>query len=163
MYRPISLGVLVVLVVFCRPAFADTLIGKVIKVADGDTITILDHTNTQHRIRLQGIDAPEKSQPFGNASRKHLASLVAGKSVTVEWGKRDRYGRIVGFVIVDGQDVNLEQLKAGMAWFYHYYQNELTPEDRKRYAQAEDKARADRLGLWQDRNPIPPWEWRRQK
>jgi len=66
------------------PAFADTLTGKVIRIADGDTITVLDHTNTQHRIRLQGIDAPEKAQAFGNASRKHLASLVAGKTVTVE-------------------------------------------------------------------------------
>ncbi len=88
-------------------AFADTLTGKVVKVADGDSITVLDSTNTQHRIRLQGIDAPERKQAFGNASRKHLAILVTGKTVTVQWNKRDRYRRIVGFVIVDGQDVNL--------------------------------------------------------
>jgi len=81
--------------------------------------------------------------------------------VTVQWDKHDRYGRIVGTVFVDGQDVDLEQVKGGMAWFYRYYQNELTPEDRKRYAQAEDKAKADKLGLWQDKHPIPPWEWRR--
>jgi endonuclease YncB( thermonuclease family) len=93
--------------------------------------------STQHRIRLQGIDAPEKAQPYGNASRKHLASLVAGKTVTVQWYKHDRYGRIVGTVFVEGRDVDLEQLKAGMAWFYRYCQKELTPEDRKLYAQAE--------------------------
>jgi endonuclease YncB( thermonuclease family) len=142
------------------PTLANTLTGKVVKVADGDTITVLED-NTQHRIRLQGIDAPERKQAYGNASRKHLADLVAGKTVTVEWDKRDRYGRIVGFVIVDGQDMNLEQLKAGMAWFYRYYQKELSPEKRKLYAQAEGEARANKKGLWQDKNPVPPWEWRR--
>ncbi len=84
-------------------ASADSLTGKVVKVADGDSITVLDSINTQHRIRLQGIDAPEKGQAFGNASRKHLANLVAGKEVTVKWDKRDRYRRIVGFVIVAAQ------------------------------------------------------------
>ncbi len=140
MRRAISLLTLTILFVVWAPAFADTLTGKVVKVADGDSITVLDNTNTQHRIRLQGIDAPERKQAFGNASRKHLASLVAGKTVTVEWAKRDRYGRIVGFVLVDGQDVNLVQVKAGMAWFYRYYQRELSPEDRRRYADAENKA-----------------------
>ena len=81
--------------------------------------------------------------------------------MTVKWDKRDRYSRIVGFVFVDGQDVNLVQVKAGMAWFYRYYQRELSPEDRRRYAKAENQARTDRLGLWQDKNPMPPWEHRR--
>ena len=156
--RVITLGLLIGL---SLTAFADTLIGKFVKVADGDTITVLDSTNTQHRIRLQGIDAPERKQAFGKASRKHLASLVAGKEVTVKWDKRDRYGRIVGFVFVDGKDINLVQIKAGMAWFYRYYQRELTPEDRRLYADAENKARNERLGLWRENNPIPPWEHRR--
>jgi len=150
------------LLLLVAPAcFADTLTGKVVKVADGDSITVLDSTNTQHRIRLQGIDAPERKQPYGNASRKHLTTLVAGKTVTVKWDKRDRYGRIVRFVIVDGHDVNLVQVKAGMAWFYRYYQRELSPEDRRLYADAENKARYERLGLWRENNPIPPWEYRR--
>ncbi len=161
MRRVISLLTLTVLVVVWAPAYADTLTGKVVKVADGDSITVLENTNTQHRIRLQGIDAPERKQPFGNASKKHLTSLVAGKTVTVKWDKRDRYGRIVGFVIADGQDVNLVQVKAGMAWFYRYYQKELSAENRKLYAQAEDEARANKKGLWQDKNPMPPWEFRR--
>ncbi len=79
----------------------------------------------------------------------------------MKWAKRDRYGRIVGFVFVDGKDINLVQLKAGMAWFYRYYQKELSAEDRRRYAQAEDEARYERLGLWRENNPIPPWEHRR--
>ncbi len=144
-----------------QPLATDTLVGRAVKVEDGDSITVLNSTNTQYRIRLQGIDAPERGQPYGNASRKHLASLVAGKAVTVKWVKRDRYGRIVGFVIVDGHDVNLVQVKAGMAWFYRYYQKELSRENRKLYAQAEDEARANKKGLWQDKNPMPPWEWRR--
>ena len=150
-----------VLLFLSIPAFADSLTGKVVKVADGDSISVLDSTNTQHRIRLQGIDAPERKQAFGNASRKHLATLVAGKEVTVKWDKRDRYWRIVGFVIVDEQDVNLAQVKAGMAWFYRYYRKELSVENRKLYAQAEDEARANKQGLWQDKHPMPPWEWRR--
>ncbi len=79
----------------------------------------------------------------------------------MKWDKRDRYGRIMGFVFVDGQDVNFAQVKARMAWFYRYYQRELSPEDRRRYAQAEDEARANKKGLWQDKNPMPPWEHRR--
>ncbi len=102
------------LVVLSIAASADSLTSKVVKIADGDTVPILD-TNTQHKIRLQGLDAPETGQSFGNASRKHLASLVAGRDVTVKWDKRDRYGRIVGFVLVDGKDMNLVQLKAGTA------------------------------------------------
>ncbi len=157
----IIVAALAFLLLAAPTAFADTLTGKVVKVADGDTITVLDNTNTQHRIRLQGIDAPERKQAFGNASRKHLANLVAGEEVTVKWVKRDRYGRIVGFVIVDGHDVNLVQVKAGMAWFYRYYQRELSPEDRRRNAKPEDQARTDRLGLWRENNPMPPWEHRR--
>ena len=91
----IIVAALVFLLLAAPTASADTLTGKVVKVTDGDSITVLDSTNIQHRIRLQGIDAPERKQAFGKASRKHLASLVAGKEVTVKWDKRDRYGRIV--------------------------------------------------------------------
>jgi len=95
------------------------------------------------------------------ASRKHLASIVVGQQVTVEYQKRDRYGRIVGKVLLDGIDVCLEQVKAGFAWHYKKYQHEQSPEDRQLYADAENKARDDRLGLWRENNPIPPWEHRR--
>jgi endonuclease YncB( thermonuclease family) len=159
--RRIVVAALVFLLLAAPAASADTLTGRVVKVADGDTVTVLDHANTQYRIRLQGIDAPERRQAYGNASRKHLASLVAGKTVTVEWDKRDRYGRIVGKVLVGDVDVCLEQVRAGYAWHFKRYQHEQSPEDRQLYAQAEEKARADRLALWQDKHPVPPWKWRR--
>jgi endonuclease YncB( thermonuclease family) len=169
MRRAIVLFTLTVLPLVWTQASADTLTGRIVKVADGDTITVLQD-NTQHRIRLQGIDAPERKQPYGNASRKHLASLVAGKTVTVQWNKRDRYGRIVGKVLytlvwhtsTDEVDVCLEQVKAGYAWHFKRYQHEQSPEDRQLYAQAEDEARVNEKGLWRDKNPIPPWEWRWQ-
>lgn len=90
--------------------------GVVVGVADGDTITVLDDERQQHKIRLAGIDAPEKKQSFGQKSKASLSSMVFGKSVTVEWTKRDRYRRIIGLVLVDGVDSNLKQVKAGMAW-----------------------------------------------
>ncbi len=117
-------------------AFADSLTGKVVKITDGDTLTILDANYKDHKIRLAGIDAPERRQAYGLASRKHLLSIVAGKQVTVEYQKRDRYGRIVGKVLLDGIDACLEQVKAGLAWHYKKYQHEQSAEDRQLYADA---------------------------
>jgi endonuclease YncB( thermonuclease family) len=141
-------------------AHADTLTGKVVAVADGDTITVLPADKKQERIRFQGIDAPEKAQAFGNVSKEHVASLVFGKTVTVEYAKRDKYGRIVGKVLLDGKDINLEQLRAGLAWFYKQYENELSEADRKSYVSAETEAKAAKRGLWKDANPTAPWEFR---
>jgi len=138
------------------PSSSD-LVGRVVKVSDGDTITVLDSSKTQHKIRLQGIDAPEKKQAFGNASRKFLAGLVANREVRVAWSKRDRYQRILGTVFVDGKDANLEMLKAGMAWHYKKYDSTPT------YAQAESEARAAKRGLWQDKNPTEPEAFRKAK
>ncbi len=98
------------LVFLSLAAFADSLTGKVVKITDGDTLYVLDANSQQHKIRLAGIDAPERKQAYGLASRKHLASIVAGKQVTVEYQKRDRYGRIVGKVLLDRIDVCLEQV-----------------------------------------------------
>lgn len=106
------------------PAWAATLEGRVVGVADGDTITVLDSAKTQHRVRLAGIDAPEKKQAFGTRSRENLARWVHRRDVIVEWHKRDRYGRLVGVVFVDGHDVNLEQVRAGFAWWYRQYAKE---------------------------------------
>ncbi len=143
------------------PASADTLTGKVGRVVDGDTVYVLDANYKDHKIRLAGIDAPERRQAYGLASRKHLLSIVAGKQVTIEYKKRDRYGRIVGKVLLDGIDVSLDQVKAGLAWHYKKYQHEQSAEDRELYADAENKARNERLGLWRENNPMPPWEYRR--
>ena len=142
-------------------AQAETLLGKVIHVQDGDSITVLDETHTQHKIRLSGIDAPERRQAFGNVSKESLAEQVAGQSVAVEWDKVDRYGRKVGKVLLAGMDSNLVQIKRGLAWHYKQYEREQSPADRQSYAEAEVEARAAKLGLWRDAAPLPPWHFRR--
>ncbi len=141
---------------------AETLTGKVVRIVDGDTLVVLDATMTQHKIRLSGIDAPEAKQPFGQKSKENLSHLVAGKEVEVDWSKRDRYQRIVGKIIFDGQDVNLAQVRAGLAWWYRKYGSEQSPVDRQLYEAAEDQARAERVGLWTVSDPIPPWDWRKR-
>jgi endonuclease YncB( thermonuclease family) len=156
------------------PALADSLQGKVVKIADGDTVTIVDNSGKKYRIRLAGIDAPEKDQPYGDISTQGLNKLVSGRIVTIEYEKRDRYKRIVGKVLVDppGEvfcmaldcvkkiDAGLEQLKAGLAWHYKYYQKEQSEEDRRLYSEAELEARRKPIGLWMDKEPMAPWEWR---
>jgi len=144
------------------PAWAD-FTGNVVGVADGDTITVLDLDKVQHKIRLTGIDAPEKKQPFGNRSKQSLSDMVFNKTVTVETDKRDRYGRELGKVLAGGKDVNLEQVRAGMAWHYKAYERTQTAADRQAYAVAEGEARASKRGLWADAEPVPPWAWRRQQ
>ena len=144
-------------------SFAEELTGKVIKVSDGDTITVLDSNNQKYKIRLQGIDAPETQQAFGETSRQSLANLVYDKEVIVLWDKKDKYARILGKVIVDGRDANYEQLKKGLAWYYKQYENDLSDEDKERYAEAEAWARNYTEGLWTDSKSIPPWEYRHKR
>ena len=144
-------------------SFAEELTGKVIKVSDGDTITVLDSNNQKYKIRLQGIDAPETQQAFGETSRQSLASLVYDKEVIILWDKRDKYARILGKVIVDGRDANYEQLKKGLAWYYKQYENDLSDEDKERYSEAEAWARNYTEGLWTDSKSIPPWEYRHKR
>jgi endonuclease YncB( thermonuclease family) len=140
---------------------AKELIGQVIKVVDGDTITILDANKEQFKIRLSGIDAPEKNQAFGNVSKQSLSEMVAGKEVQVNYNKRGRYGRIIGKVLLNNEDVNLMQVKRGLAWHYKQYEREQEVEDKALYAQEEYLAQKNRLGLWNDKNPIPPWQFRK--
>lgn len=132
-------------------------------IADGDTVTVLDDGQAQHKVRLAGIDAPERGQSFGDASKKSLSVLAFNQAVTVVWHKRDRYGRLVGVVRVQpsGTDVNLAQVAAGMAWHYSAYAGEQTAGDRDLYGSAEAQARETRRGLWRDPAPVPPWEFRR--
>ena len=149
------------LILLSPHSYAAQLTGRVVSVADGDTITVLDANRQQNKVRLTGIDAPEKFQPFGNRSRQHLGALVHGRDVVVEWNKRDRYGRILGKVLVGSVDANLEQIRAGLAWHYKQYEREQSREDRETYASAELDARTAKRGLWIDPAPIPPWEFRR--
>jgi endonuclease YncB( thermonuclease family) len=142
---------------------AKTATGLVVGIADGDTLTLLDADHVQHKIRLAGIDAPEKRQAFGNRSKQNLADLVFRKQVTVEWNKFDRYGRVIGKVLSGSEDVCLAQVRAGLAWHYKAYEGEQSETDRKRYAQAELEARASKRGLWRDADPTPPWDFRHQR
>ena len=158
------------------PTWGITLEGKVVKVADGDTITILNDIGNKHRIRLGGIDAPEKDQPYGKESTQSLLELTSGKTVVIEYEKRDRYKRIIGKVLVDPPgkvfcmaldcvkkiDAGLEQIKSGLAWHYKKYQGEQSVEDRGAYGVAEVEAKEKLLGLWEDDEPMAPWDWRRR-
>lgn len=142
---------------------AASIEGRAVGVADGDTITVLDDKRQQHKIRLAGIDAPEKAQDFGQRSKQSLSDLAYRQQATVETGKTDRYGRLIGKVTVSCRDVNLEQVRRGLAWHYKVYQREQPPADRLTYAAAENAARASRTGLWAMPNAVPPWEFRRAK
>ena len=166
----------IISLILCSPVLADTLQGKVVKIADGDTVTIVDDSGKKHRIRLAGIDAPEKNQPYGDISTQGCNILVSGRIVTIEYEKRDRYKRIIGKVLVDPPeevfcmaldcvkkiDAGLEQIKKGLAWHYKKYQGEQSVEDRGTYGVAEVEAREKELGLWKNSEPMAPWEWRRR-
>jgi endonuclease YncB( thermonuclease family) len=167
--RLISIAILAAMTFAAQAA---TLTGRVVAVADGDSVTVLDAGKVRHKVRLAAIDAPEKGQAFGNRSKQHLSDLVFQKEVSVQWRKRDRYGRIVGKLMVQSPDCplcpkNLDagqaQLSVGLAWWYRKHANEQSPSDRGRYESEESEARARRVGLWRDPAPVPPWEFRRAK
>ncbi len=128
--------------------------GRVVGVSDGDTITVL-HNGKGERIRLHGIDSPEKRQAFGNRAKQFTSKLVFGKTISVEFVDRDRYGRTVGVVLLpDGRSLNHELVRAGLAWMYRRYTNDQSLSD------LEEEARVARRGLWADPHALPPWEWR---
>ena len=141
-----SLAILVI----ASPLFA--LSGKVVSIHDGDTITVLSGKE-QTKVRLYGIDAPEKKQDYGQRSKQFLASLIAGQIVEVEPKGKDRYKRTLGIVHYKGQDINAQMVLNGYAWAYVKYS--------KIYVDQEKTARKNKLGLWQSSDPTPPWEWRK--
>jgi micrococcal nuclease len=131
--------------------------GKVIGVADGDTIRVLVNRE-EKTVRLEGIDAPETRQSFGNQSKRALSQMVFGRDVSVLYSAEDRAGRIVGMITMDGDDINAKMIEQGWAWHYREYGEE------RRFAELERKAKSAKLGIWADPNPLPPWEFRaRQK
>jgi endonuclease YncB( thermonuclease family) len=136
-------------------ALAD-FVGRVVRVSDGDTITVLVE-NRQVRVRLDAIDAPELKQSFGARSQQSLAELCAAKSARVIERGVDRYGRTVGWIICDGVDANSEQVRRGMAWVYERY----APRNSTLYG-LQGEAHDTRRGLWADPQPIAPWQWRRK-
>ena len=154
------LATAIALLLLAGPAWAQVLLGKVVAIADGDTLTVLDDNKTQHKIRLSGIDAPERAQPYGQRSKEYLSTLVFGKTIEVETAKQDRYKRTLGKIVLDGRDVNLAMVVAGLAWHYKKYEREQTAADRLLYDDAEKEARLAGRGLWKDAGHVPPWEWR---
>ncbi len=151
--------VISLILIASTPTLAATLSGKVVRVADGDTIAILTPEKEEVKIRLVEIDAPEKDQPYGQKSKQALSDLVFGRDVRVEWDKTDKYKRTLGRVFVGDTDVNLQQVKNGAAWAYTKYLTD------SRIKQAENEARFARIGLWalQADQITPPWEWRHSK
>ncbi len=153
------------LLLLCLPfwAWGESFTGKVVNVSDGDTVTVLREGNLQERVRLTGIDAPEKEQDFGQRAKEALSDLVAGEVVTVEFQKRDFYGRIVGKIFLQKKDVSLEQVTRGLAWHYRQYAREQAPEDAAAYATAQVEAQREEIGLWSMPDAKPPWEFRRER
>jgi endonuclease YncB( thermonuclease family) len=153
-------SIFIFLLLFCNLVCAELISGRVVAISDGDTITVLDRSNTPHKIRLMGIDAPEKSQSYGNISKSNLSDLIYLKSVEVVWEKKDRYNRIIGKVNLNNIDICLQQIRSGLAWHYKKYAYEQNSADRTLYSEAENSAKLSKLGLWKDMNPVPPWDFR---
>ncbi|HSC52516.1 MAG TPA: thermonuclease family protein [Phnomibacter sp.] len=139
----------------CNPLLAQ-LRGKVVAIADGDTFTLLISGNKQVKIRLHGIDCPEKKQAYGMVARQCLSDSIFGKTIEVKVFNKDRYGRSIGMVYTPkGTNMNESLLKAGLAWHFKKY------DKNPNWAVLEDKARKAKRGLWADAHAIAPWEWRK--
>ncbi|HUW25797.1 MAG TPA: thermonuclease family protein [Gallionella sp.] len=136
---------------------AEEIHGHVVAVADGDTLTILVRGQDQIKVRLAEIDAPEKAQPFGQRSKQSLSELCFDKEAVLFTADTDRYGRTVARVHCAGVDANAEQIRVGLAWAYRKYLHDQSLLD------LENAARTTKRGLWLDSQPIPPWEFRKQK
>jgi endonuclease YncB( thermonuclease family) len=140
-----------------QPPAGERLYGRVVRVTDGDTLTLRTSLSEKHIIRLHGIDAPERDQNHGAAALRHLWRLVYGRQVAVVIEDHDDYGRLVGTVYLEGQDVNLAMVSGGHAWWYRQYAKARTD-----LAGAEAAARGSGTGLWSGGNAVPPWTWRRR-
>lgn len=149
-------ALLAALLLVVHPVLAAEIAGRVVALADGDTLTVLTDAKEQVRIRLAEIDTPERGQPYGNRARQHLSDLVFDKQVRVEVQNTDHYGRTVGRVHEGRVDVNAEMVRQGAAWVYRRYSRDQT------LLRIEDEAKAARRGLWSlpEADRVPPWEWR---
>ncbi len=137
------------------PKTFQVLVGKVIGVSDGDTLTVLDAKRQSYKIRLAGIDTPEIGQPFGQKAKSAMSKLAFGKQVQVSWSERDKYSRVLGHIYVGKTWVNKELVRQGVAWHYKKYSTD------RGLAADELSAKRKKLGLWQDPRSVPPWDWRR--
>lgn len=133
---------------------ADTLKGKVVKIADGDTFHLLLEDNSTQKIRLYGIDCPEKRQPYHQVAKDHLSELIFSKYILVVTKGKDQFGRVIGIAHAGNKIINEEMLRAGLAW--HFTRYDQNPE----WSKLEKEAAKKRIGLWKDKFPTPPWKWR---
>lgn len=139
------------------PVQLEVLVGRVVRVADGDTVTVLEADNTQHRVRLTQIDAPESKQAFSRVSKDALSDLIAAQEVSVKVHGIDRYQRVLGEVFIGDKNINLHMVRQGLAWAYTQYVTD------NRYFEAQEAAKHEQLGLWRDPHAMAPWEYRRQQ
>jgi micrococcal nuclease len=147
-------GLLILLLLFFLPTGVETA-SRVTRIIDGDTLEVLTADNEKLKVRLEGIDTPERDQPFGDSATLHLTKLAHDKPCVLVSSSKDQYGRTLADVLVDGKSLNLQMVEAGLAWHYVYYNKE------QRFADAEAMARGEKIGLWKDAEPVPPWEWRK--
>lgn len=145
------------------PRTASAVLARILTVDDGDSFIARRHDGARIRVRLAGIDAPEKSQPWANRAREKLRGLLREGELRIEPIKTDRWGRFVANVEVEGKDVSLAMLEAGLAWHYARYDGDLSPQQARRYATAAAAAREAGAGLWRADDPEPPWQFRRRK
>ena len=145
------------LLMLCISSFAQRFQVKVVGVSDGDTFTAINRDNLQLKIRVYGIDAPEKKQAFGNKSKEALSNLIFGKNIVIDVQSQDKYGRFIAYTFApSGEDVSLLMLNQGMAWHYSEY------DSSEKYAAAEQSARKKKTGLWSDVNAVAPWAFRKK-
>jgi micrococcal nuclease len=141
-----------------KTRFANALVGRITSVKDGDSVMLMDDDWHSHEIRLQGIDAPEKDQPYGLSSKVALGKMILGRRVAVDVTGPDKYNRTLGTLYLDDSNIDVAMVRGGHAWWYRYYHP-----DNRELARAEKQARDKQLGLWQLEDPVPPWVWRRSR
>jgi len=147
------------LIFFSSQVLAD-IEGKISKVVDADTVVIESDQGVKYKVRLLGIDAPEIKQVYGKEATKYLSNLILGKTILVIGSDKDRYKRLLGKLVLDGYDINLNLVKNGMAWHYKRYKSSQDKKDQFLYSNAEKYAKVNKLGLWSKSSPISPWYWR---
>jgi endonuclease YncB( thermonuclease family) len=157
----------IIIVLFISLSFplishAEKVFGRVIEVTSGDKLTLLDTSLITYKVRLVGIDAPESSQPYSKESRAKLFSLIHGKQVVVITNKRSHSNVLIGKVLLNKKDINLLQIKHGMAWTSYNYVKEISYDDQGTYADSQLKAKNEKIGLWRDSCPIEPWVYRQK-
>ena len=152
----------IALVLLLLPALVCAWQGKVIHVTDGDTIVVLTEDKEQVRVRLYGIDAPESRQPFGSKATRFVRDKAALQIVEIDERYLDRYGRTIATVhLSDGTNLNEELVRVGLAWVYTRYCDEQPM--CSRWDALQQEARMNRIGLWVDKEPVPPWQWRSKR